>query len=514
MNDDILHNIFRRLPARSFAAAACVSKTWNSTCNRILRRPKFASAVSLNPSLHVAVEEVVHKVLSEPIRPQFAIACVGVEFSLEVVHHLITEALGSRTPVITNAARGIIGVDALTDEVKEVKWELSGDYDVETQDYNSIFNRNRGIVLAVGFLPGFKVDAISLLRSIKVSEVAVADKFVMDIRDYTASVSDFTSPSCIILFGDQHEDMKPIIAKLDSAMAEETVIVGDACGCFLSKSRRTTNEINGFSLGAVALVIARDKNNPEAVGETIFHFTSSTGTIPFGPELKAVSTSVRGSKFTWLSAFMEGDDEILHGQSILKDLQEEIEYDDLETDMFIGVTQNRKQSIGSQRLGPSKSLAMYKVLGGDQQYFVVDGVGIRPGDSFLFYHSDSETASSSSSIAFEDLATLNPPPKTNAAASSVFSAGKSEVFGGLIFSCHSRGQAYFGRPNVNSSQFSLNFPGVPFAGMFCAGEIGRAVSRSIPDEEEVDEDDSVRRCLHVYSTVYLVLSHINGGGEG
>lgn len=32
----------------------------------------------------------------------------------------ITEALGSRTPVITNAARGIIGIDALTDEVKEV----------------------------------------------------------------------------------------------------------------------------------------------------------------------------------------------------------------------------------------------------------------------------------------------------------------------------------------------------------------------------------------------------------
>ena len=39
--------------------------------------------------LQVAVEEVVHKVLSEPIRPQFAIACVGVEFSLEVVHHLV-----------------------------------------------------------------------------------------------------------------------------------------------------------------------------------------------------------------------------------------------------------------------------------------------------------------------------------------------------------------------------------------------------------------------------------------
>lgn len=53
MNDDILHNIFGRLPAQSFAAAAYVCKTWNSVCNRILCRPKFSSAVSLNPSLHV-----------------------------------------------------------------------------------------------------------------------------------------------------------------------------------------------------------------------------------------------------------------------------------------------------------------------------------------------------------------------------------------------------------------------------------------------------------------------------
>ncbi|CAK9327238.1 unnamed protein product [Citrullus colocynthis] len=92
MNDDILHNIFGRLPAQSFAAAACVCKTWNSVCNRILCRPKFASAVSLNPSLHVrlvAVKEVLQKVLSEPIRPHFGIACIGLEFNLEAYSQYI-----------------------------------------------------------------------------------------------------------------------------------------------------------------------------------------------------------------------------------------------------------------------------------------------------------------------------------------------------------------------------------------------------------------------------------------
>lgn len=153
---------------------------------------------------------------------------------------------------------------------------------------------------------------------------------------------------------------------------------------------------------------------------------------------------------------------------------------------------------------------------GDEEYFVVEGVGIRPGDSFLFYHSDSETALSSSYNVLEDLSTLRPDPvgfqslpKTRAAANSVSFGEKNEVFGGLIFSCHCRGRSYFGRPNVNTSPFSVNFPGVPLAGIFCAGEIGRAFPRSIREVEE-EEDDSVRRCLHVYSTIYLVMSHVDG----
>jgi hypothetical protein len=53
INDDVLQNILARLPALPFASAACVSKSWNRVCNRILTRPKLASALSLNPSLHV-----------------------------------------------------------------------------------------------------------------------------------------------------------------------------------------------------------------------------------------------------------------------------------------------------------------------------------------------------------------------------------------------------------------------------------------------------------------------------
>lgn len=36
----------------------------------------------------------------------------------------IKEKLGSKTPVITNAASGIIGIDAFTDEIREVSFEF------------------------------------------------------------------------------------------------------------------------------------------------------------------------------------------------------------------------------------------------------------------------------------------------------------------------------------------------------------------------------------------------------
>ncbi|KAJ0785385.1 putative F-box domain-containing protein [Helianthus annuus] len=53
ISEDLLQNIVARLPATSFASAACVSRSWNVVCDRVLSRPKFASACSLNRSLEV-----------------------------------------------------------------------------------------------------------------------------------------------------------------------------------------------------------------------------------------------------------------------------------------------------------------------------------------------------------------------------------------------------------------------------------------------------------------------------
>ncbi|XVF08677.1 hypothetical protein REPUB_Repub07fG0023700 [Reevesia pubescens] len=500
VNDDILQNILFRLPALSFASAACVSKSWNKVCDRVLSCPKLASALSLNPSLLDAVKEVLDKVLSGPIRPQFAIASIGLQFSLETAHQLITEKLGSRVPIITSAAYGIIGRDVVTNTMREVRWHIIPEEDGSNSQESDDFNR--GIVLIVGYLPGLKVDTIPLLRS-KREHVTMIDKFMMDIKDYTTSVSGCIAPAGIILFGDQHIDLTPVLAEIDCAMPEEAVVVGDASSRFMCRSGHNSHNCNEdmFFFDAVALVFARDKDKPHGIGETRFHATLSTGVMPFGPELKAISVTAKGSECSWLTASMNGYHQILDNQRLLDDISDEME--DESADLYVGVIQKRPSSIEPEKLELRTYLAFYEVLGGDDEYLVVDGVGIKPGDTFLFYHSDSETASSSCLNAFERLKVLKTASssKNHCSIRNATTAGNGGVFGGLMFSSHYRGESYF-----DSFPFYSNFPGAPLAGMVCNKEIGRD-STSYSMWQQAKEESPARCSLHVCTTVYLVLSY-------
>ncbi|KAF9668046.1 hypothetical protein SADUNF_Sadunf15G0086600 [Salix dunnii] len=84
LNEEIIQNKIKRLPASSFASAAGVSKSWNQICNQILYKPKFASAFSLNPDEKVSLEEVVNKVLSEPVRLDYILP-TQMLFAVELI---------------------------------------------------------------------------------------------------------------------------------------------------------------------------------------------------------------------------------------------------------------------------------------------------------------------------------------------------------------------------------------------------------------------------------------------
>ncbi|KAJ0794744.1 putative F-box-like domain superfamily protein [Helianthus annuus] len=236
---DMLQNILARLPSVDFASANCVSRLWKHVCGHILCRPKLSSACSFNCSLQVAVEHVVNKVLSEPIRPHFAIASVAdidnTEYDYEEAHQLvcyldfktntifklfhekiaiylkrmeyfysstrfakfikfmnelqITTKLGSKVPLITTYAFGIIGRDAISDEFQEVYLTLW------TRDISM-----GGIMLTVGFVPGMKVKLISLLHQLKDPQTFMTDEFIMDIKEFSTSTSGRESPAAIMIF--------------------------------------------------------------------------------------------------------------------------------------------------------------------------------------------------------------------------------------------------------------------------------------------------------------------------
>ncbi|EOY22512.1 F-box family protein, putative isoform 2 [Theobroma cacao] len=388
MNHDLLQNILSRLPAASFASAACVSKAWNAACNRVLSRPKLSSAISLNPSPRVALQEVFGKVMSEPIRPHFAMASVGPGFHFKDVLQFMVEKLGSRTPIILSSVSGIFGRDALTHEFREVKW-TNGNVDDEVSTYT-------GIVLNVGYVPGLKVEAIPLLQQKKTPQGSMIDKFVMDIKSYTSSMSGCTSPLAIIMIGDADVDQKPIIEKLDYAMSMETIIVGDERGQFVYKSGDVSRNVSSSlkcSPDAVALVFARDRDKAHGVGDIEFHFALSNGVTAIGPRFKAASVKVRNSEsVTWLTAKREGQQEVLDGQHILDHINNEMENHTEYVDLYIGVTRLRNCSVGSDKPRLMTSLALHGVVGGDEEYLYVDGVGIRTGDYFQFYLSDPKTA--------------------------------------------------------------------------------------------------------------------------
>ncbi|KAF2598640.1 hypothetical protein F2Q68_00012529 [Brassica cretica] len=207
MNDDLLQNILLRLPAKPFAFASCVNRSWNIVCNRILSRPKMVSAFSRNPNQFEAVEEAIDKALSEPIRPDFVIAnitCGNMEDTLS----LITKRVGTRAPVIVSVVAGVLGKEACNDKAGEVK----------QNDQGMHICPSFAILLTIGYLPGIKVDVIHVIQSKEDTEATIGDKFVMDIRNFVSEVSDHAAPACLMLFGVMTEN--PESTSVDTPIVE------------------------------------------------------------------------------------------------------------------------------------------------------------------------------------------------------------------------------------------------------------------------------------------------------
>ncbi|MFS7951202.1 putative F-box domain, FIST, C-domain, F-box-like domain superfamily protein [Helianthus anomalus] len=451
---DLVQNIFGRLPAVDFASADCVSRSWHHACRLILRRPKLSSACSFNPDLEVAVESVVNKVLSEPIRPQFAIASVCRRIDLSMAHQLITEKLGSNVPVITNCSRGVIGRDAISDEFKE--WEA-------TEDSGAI------IMLMVGYLPGIKVKTIPLLQPVRI---------IGEINNFSNDVSGSNSPAAIIIFSEHQAFITAAVATMDYIMSPETVIVGD----YECEFEHTI----GYKCVAVALVFVKYRNRPRGIGETQFHAVLSSGLLPIGHAYKV--THFGEDRFrTWLTAKREGSHEV-DAKTIWKLALEDLR-----------VPASLRVFIGLEKVGCTTPFAFHEYYRNssplfDESRLRVGGIGIKRGDTFRFYRPDTTTALSSVANVSNHLRSFKQERTSG-------DNKRWEVFGGLIFNSCDRRQFFYDQPNIDSSPFLDNFPGVTLGGIFCSGEVGRGYV------QESQEQKWGRCCLHAFSAVNLIMSY-------
>lgn len=453
------------------------------------------------------MNDVIDKVLACPIRPQFVIASIGPAFDLDEAHRLIAGRFGSQIPVITSISQGIFGQNATTNEFEEVQWDT---FDDDEEAHADLGNEIHGALLTVGFLPGLAIDLIPLSKT-RGNQVLMIDDLVLSVRERSFSRSGSASPVGILLFSDEDTDIKLVLEKFDYAFSTETVIVGDGGSQFLYRGETAINPSNNkaASSAAVALLFSRDRGKPPGVGETQFHVMLSTGISSIGPTYKAVSVRERSSDYsTWLTAKREAVHGSLDGQTILDQIYDELGGHNNCPVLYVGVTKRRKCSIGQEKPSWISTHEFHEVLRGDEEYLYVHGVGIRSGDSFRFYHASSDLARASCNTVannFRHLKQLLNYERDDHTNSNSVAMHKKPVFGGIMFACCGRGKLFFGEPNVDGLPFLENFPGVNFSGTYCTGEIARADLSSY--EQGSQEHCSIRCNLHVFSTVYLVMSY-------
>jgi hypothetical protein len=255
------------------------------------------------------------------------------------------------------------------------------------------------------------------------------DDFIMDIKEFSNSVSGWSSPAAIFMFSEYTTDIHSVLQKIDCAMSPDTVVVGDGSCQFLYRGdcrKNSSTSQTCSSAPAVALVLVSDRYKPHGIGETKFHVTLSRGMSPIGPIYKARSVKENpGDNSTWLTANTAGLFQDLDGQTIINNIYDEIGDRVQYPAFYIGVLKKRKCSVGRDKVRLIVTREFHEVLGGDEQYLYASNMGIKTGDLFRFYHSDSSAAlSSCNNVVSNYLKHVKEDCEKN----------KSDVFDGIIFS--------------------------------------------------------------------------------
>lgn len=152
----------------------------------------------------------------------------------------------------------------------------------------------------------------------------------------------------------------------DAIMPDKTAIVGDASASFMYTRRNETRNYSSdlFYIAGAALVFVKDQHKPDCMslmslsthiytqththilsyiflirssgfnkssilcadmGEIEFHVTLSPGLMPFGPQIKTISSYETPTHSSWISAVMsEFEGVFIDSHTILRELQSQV----------------------------------------------------------------------------------------------------------------------------------------------------------------------------------------------
>jgi small ligand-binding sensory domain FIST len=387
-------------------------------------RMQWTSALSTQPSLEAAVEEVAARALGQlQERPNLGFVFISSAFASE--YSRLLPLLQARLPQVALVGCNggvVVGIDA-TGQAREVE-------------------EGAALSLTLAVLPGvqihcFQVDTEDLpdldgapsawatLIGVEMAElpqfVVLADPMTNGINDFLAGL-DYAYPQSVKVGG---------LASSSSGNAATGLFCGDRY----------------YKSGAVGVALS---------GNLVLDAIVAQGCRPIGSPYW-VTASERN---IILGLREDGTEPDKAPQSspleMLRALVDELAEDDQELakhSLFVGVAQNSFK----QSLQPGDFLVR-NLLGFDpREGALAIGDRIRPGQRIQFHLRDAHTAA-------EDLEGLLVQHQQQ--------RGEPGPIGALMFSCMGRGEGLYGEPDFDSRLFAKYTQNLPLGGVFCNGEIG------------------------------------------
>lgn len=394
---------------------------------------KWASAISTNASLEIAIQEVTQQAIAQlgSDKPDLALVFVSVAFASEYARLLpILQTHLSVAHVIGCSGSGVIGMasDGYPEEVEAVP----------------------AVSLTLAHLPNVDLKTFHL----EAQDLPDLDS-PPERWSELIGVAPSAAPSFVLLADPFSSGTSELIQGLDFAYPG-AVKVGGLAG--IESFNRSSGLFCDRQLkreGIVGVALS---------GEIVMEAIVAQGCRPIG-DLYRVSEGDRNVMLKLEQADATEHSSAQTPLDVLQNIFQSLSLEDRElaqNALFVGVAQSGFKPSLTRRDFLIRNLVGVDPRSGS----IAVADKIRPGMRIQFHMRDAETSA-------EDLENLLRRYRVERLENKVSDQGKkASPVGALLFACNGRGKGLYDEPNFDSGLFEQYIGPLPLSGFFCNGEIG------------------------------------------